>query len=284
MTEQAAAPGGDDAAAAAAAAATAEAAAAAAAANPWKDSIAGLSEDDRGYVETKGFSDLTATLSSYRNLETLIGVPKDEILRIPKDGDPELMKAVHAKLGVPADVAGYKDAVITPEGQDPKFRESVLPIFHKANISVDQARVFTDEWNTLMATEAAAAETDYGNQLAAEKVELGKEWGNAYEDKMLQGKHAMEEFGIPSEVIGAIEKQIGFAKTLKVFAKIGAALGEADFVGEGGGSGDSMTPAAAAAELKSLKADPMWVTKYTNGDAAAKATMDKLQRMMNPGE
>src|SRR5688572_23977637 len=106
----------------AAAAAAAPAASSVAAANnaSWAD---GLDADTKGWVTGKGFDKLDATaalpelIKGYRGAEKTLGVPADQILRLPgKDAKPEDWRGVYTKLGLPEKPEGYE--IKAPEGQD----------------------------------------------------------------------------------------------------------------------------------------------------------------------
>jgi len=251
--------------------------------DPWSTLVGSLDEDSRGYVQAKGFDGLDSAINSYRNLEKAIGIPKDEIARIPKNGDPEQMKELFTRLGTPADPTGYKDAIEIPEGDDGEFARQIVPLFHKANLTVDQARTLADGWNEMMGAQAEHNETEYANTLEAQTNELKTEWGSNYENRMLAGKAAMDEFGISADQIGMLEKAMGFKDVIKTFAQIGEKLGEASLVGGEDALGDITTPEQAQHQLNALKADPLWVKKYQSGDVQARQEMDRLQKIMFPG-
>jgi len=252
--------------------------------DPWSTLVGTLDEDARGYVQAKGFDGLDSAINSYRNLEKAIGIPKDEIARIPKNGDPEQMKELFTRLGTPADPTGYKDAIEIPEGDDGEFARQIVPLFHKANLTVDQARTLASGWNEMMGAQAEHNETEYANTLDAQTNELKAEWGSNYENRMLAGKAAMDEFGISAEQIGMLEKAMGFKDVIKTFAQIGEKIGEASLVGGEDGGSDITTPEQAQHQLNALKSDPLWVKKYQSGDVQARQEMERLQRIMFPGQ
>src|SRR4051812_33433335 len=71
----------------------------------WK--TAGLDDASAAFVAEKQFKDMSTAIQSHRNLEKLVGVPADKLLRLPTDDSPEAWNAIYDKLGRPKDAAGY---------------------------------------------------------------------------------------------------------------------------------------------------------------------------------
>lgn len=247
------------------------------------DWTTGLSDDLRGYVETKGFKDPSAVLDSYRNLEKLTGVPKERLLRLPENlEDADGMKEIYGRLGRPEAPDGYKIEV--PEGASKDFSEWAQKSFHDLGLSKAQGEKLANNWNEYVKNLTEAETTQAAQKIEADTNALKKEWGQAYEQELGKAKQAAREFGLTAEVIDQLETSMGFAGVMKFFNKIGSKLGEAPFV-----SGDSrrsfdgvMTPAAALNKIASLKQDTEWVKRYSGGDVAAREQFEKLHQMAYP--
>lgn len=249
----------------------------------WKDFLAAQPEDVRGFVEMKGYTGFDAVVNSYKDLEKAIGIPKEELLRVPKNGDPEIMKGVWERLGKPADPKEYVSVFGVKEGESNEFAEAMAPIFDTANLTKSQAEALAKGWNEYVAAAEGKQTESYKQQLETEKKALSTEWGQNYESRLQMAKEAMKEFGITPEQIAQIEKETGFASTMKLFASIGERIGEDSLRGGEGGS-DTTTPAAAKAEIQALKADKAWVEKYMGGDKEARDRMAYLQSIAHQGE
>src|SRR5437879_5504237 len=109
-------------------AAAAAAAAAAALANSntasWHQ---GADAETLGHIQNRGWQDkpanevALAAIKAHREAEKLIGVPADQLLRLPvSTADAEAWKPVWQKLGAPVDAAGYDFTPIkTAAGEAP---------------------------------------------------------------------------------------------------------------------------------------------------------------------
>jgi len=81
-------------------------------ATPWGE----LSEEQTGYVQNKGWENPAGMLTSYQQLEAHVGVPADQLLKLPsQDADPKEWDRVWARLGRPENADGYGDFTL-PEG------------------------------------------------------------------------------------------------------------------------------------------------------------------------
>ena len=262
--------GGGGAAAAAAAGGAADAS--------WLDA---LDDDTKGFVENKGWKEPTDILTGYRNLEKLVGAPEDQIVRLPGEGDAAGWSEVFNKLGRPEAAADYD--ITLPEGLgDPEMADWAKEAFHKAGFTADQAKTFTDEWNTYMAGKAETMEADYRARVQEEEASLKKEWGAAFDKNVDIARRAAREFGVEPEQLDAMEKAMGFSGLLKLMNRIGGKLGEDAFEGGSGtASFGAMTPAQATAELETLRHDDRFRARYLSGDPDAVAKMDRLMRFAN---
>src|SRR5690606_18358521 len=66
------------------------------------DWTSGFSDDLKGFVQNKGFKDPASVLDSYRNLEKLMGTPKERLLRLPENmDDANAMGEIYTRLGRP---------------------------------------------------------------------------------------------------------------------------------------------------------------------------------------
>ena len=126
--------GGD---AAAAAAAAASAAAAAGAAKAWHD---GTAPETLGFWQNKGY-DVTnpkalaeKLTEQYRAAEKFIGVPPDQVVRMPKaDAKPEDLRAFYERLGAPKEAKDYDLTAV----KDATIAESLRAIAHERGLPKD---------------------------------------------------------------------------------------------------------------------------------------------------
>jgi len=265
--------GGGDAAAQAAAAAAAAAASGGggdAANKPW------FPDSHKSLVETKGWKTSADALTSYQNLETLIGAEKaGRTVVLPKDDkDVEGTKAFRAKLGVPESADKYE--LPMPEGTDPTFAKAASDWFHKAGIPKTSAQGIVKEWNAYvekLVKEGEAAEVAASKQ-AADQVRA--EWGADAPKKEEFARRAFRQV-LGEDKIAQYEKALGTAEFLKLAALIGDKIAEPGAAGEGGGGG-SFSPNKATAQAK---LDEMRLARAngTVSDAQWKANEAERERL-----
>jgi hypothetical protein len=243
---------------------------------PWYNGIADT--DLRGYVQTKGFKDPAAVAEADRNFEKLQGVPQDRLLKLPEKSDDPLWDSIYSKLGRPEKPDGYE---LKFEGDD-AFAKSASEAMHKAGLTKAQAAGLNEFWNAHV-DGMIKADTEARQQRdAAEMTGLRTKWGQNFDAHVEQGRRAGREFGLSEQEFEAISGALGSGKTLELFQKIGAKVGEAapfNPNGSGGSSGFGMTKEAAQQRIKTLQGDREWGTRYLNGGAAEKEEMDRLQRI-----
>lgn len=243
---------------------------------PPVDWQTGFTDEQRGFVSTKGFKAPVDVLDSYKNLEKLMGAGPDRLIKLPEklDDDAAVMP-IFDRLGRPGKAEEYKIPV--PEGQDTKFADAVKPVMHKLGLTQKQAEGLAKWWNE---TQVSAVQHHTDTQQAEREQQLTglrTEWGAAYEQNIAAARHAAAEFGFDKAAIDIIENSMGFARTLKLFHDIGSKVGESAFhTGDTDGFGSKLTPAQARGEIAALKGDVEFRKKYTAGDIAARKRMDQL--------
>src|SRR5262245_8910211 len=84
---------------------------------PWFKGVEGITSEEIGHIQNKGWDkDVKAAalgaVRAHREAERLIGVPANEMLRMPKPEDQAGWSAFHQRLGRPLDKTGYDLSVI----------------------------------------------------------------------------------------------------------------------------------------------------------------------------
>lgn len=245
----------------------------------WYD---GFNDDIKGYVQNKGWKDPAATVESYRNLEKLVGVPPEQIIKLPKgDAPPEAWNDVWSKLGRPADPKEY--GLAPPEGGDPAFAEFMSKAFHDANVPKGMAEKLAGAYAEFEQQFTTQQQEAVQARLAEEAAALKTKWGAAHEQNIGIARQAARGLGIDGETIDALEQGMGYAKVMELFHTLGTKMGEGTFVGgeRGGGSG-VLTPEAAQAKIAALKKDPEWTNRYLSGDVKAREELQRLHKWAYP--
>lgn len=280
------APGGSAEAAAAAAAATA-AAAAAAGSKPWYD---GANPELIGHLQTKGWHEKPANeaallaIAAHREAEKYIGVPADQVLKLPKDATDEAgWKALYGRLGVPAEAKDYDLAAVKfADGSEPTdaFKDWVRATAHSLNIPKDQAGAFAASFVKYLETDAAGAAAETTAKLQEEQKALDLDWGQNKEANLFIAKQAAAKLGITPEAIQALEGQVGYAAVMQAMLKVGRSIGEDRFVTGGVNAGGIVSREQAVAQKAELMQDGAWAKRYLDGDAAAVRQMTALNTII----
>ncbi|SFI60688.1 hypothetical protein [Albimonas pacifica] len=235
---------------------------------PWWERDGFLKSDEVDWLRSKGFNQeltpelMARALRSYRAAETKMGRPADSLMDKPGKDQPvaEWMKANRELFGLPEAPDGYEikrpdmpEGVTWDEGLETKFRE----IGHANGMTPAQMQASVDMFAEMRKTEFETLATEL--QTAGEEMrqQLERDWGDQYSAKVKQAQQAAqamgEKAGLDTEQILSIgqllKPKVGDAGIMRLFAAIGAAMGDDGFVpGAGGGPGIGMTPQEAKAE------------------------------------
>jgi len=224
-------------------------------------------------------------LKSYREAEKFVGIPKDQIVRLPKDAtDAEGWKAFNKRIGVPEEPKGYDfSGVKFADGTalDDGFVDTMRNAFHGSGIPADKAPAIAQTFVKFLegaeADDTAAATA----KLAVERDALAKNWGANAETNKFIVKQAVAKLGLNEEIVNTIESAAGYKATMEAFLKIGQMMGEDKFVqSPTPGRPGIMSADQAAARLAELKADSFWVAKLNKGDVKANEEFDNLTRLI----
>lgn len=230
----------------------------------------------------------TQMLESYRQLESMRGVPPEQLLKLPGDeANPEDWGPVYERLGRPEKPDGYTfDEAVEAESQIkvlPQFRA----LAHDLGLSDAQAKSIVEWYGGAVKSALGSLETESAEQratrIASEEVALRKEWGLAYDERDQFADRALRQY-FPGEGVGQkLVDALGFGETMKVLSQIGEAMSEhrpPDVMGPGGGFAG--TPEWGKAKIAKLKSDPEWVARYLEGKPSERAEMEAAQKAAYP--
>ena len=242
---------------------------------------------NRGWNVADPVAVSTAATKAWRDAEAaaqaLHGVPADRLLRLPAQGDDAGLKAFQQKLGAPVDVTGYDFSGVkhaNGEVVEAAFAANLAATYHKLGIPKDAAAEITRSIVGLADNADTAETAETGAKLAAEQQTLRTNWGVNFEANKFVASQAAVKLGITPVELDMLDGQIGHARVMEMFRKIGTQLGEAQFVSAGGNATPGiMTQEQAVARIADLKKDPIWTKKYLDGDTAARNEMAALSRM-----
>ncbi len=244
----------------------------------WSDAF---EPEAKGFVQNRGWHTKTAeeaiaeAIKAYQNVAKLVGAPPDEMVRVPKDtGAPE-WAALHARLGKPADASGYSFG----EGVEEKFAATMREAAFNANLPAEAAARMVKAVQDFRAAEAKAAASDAGFQAEEERRLLEANWGSRMETNKDLASRTAQALGVSPDAIAALEKTVGYAKTMETFLKLAVARGEARFItGDSPAMDGVMSAEQASLRKAELMNDPAWVKSYLSGDATKLREMTDLIR------
>lgn len=274
-----------EAAAGAAAAAGDGGAAAAAAAAPWHQ---GLDGELIGHAQNKGWklddpkTAFTAAAQAHREAQSKLGIPAEQLLRLPKDLTDEAgWKSVYSRLGKPDTAKDYDlTGVKLANGADlpAALTDALRDSLYAAHTPKDRAADIAKAVAKFMDTSAAETATVAAGKLTEEKAALAKNWGKNEAAFKFIASQAAQKLGITPETVAALENVIGYKSIMEMFHKIGVSHGEDKFIAaDSGNPGNGlMSREQAQARKSELMADKSWQDRYMKGDVIARKEMRSL--------
>ena len=163
----------------------------------WRTSVP---EEIRGHKSLEHISDVGALAKSYVNAQSMIGADK---VAIPgKHATDEDWGEVYRKLGRPDSPDGYELANELPEGAEAS--DEMLGWFkgaaHEAGLTPQQAQKLLGGYNEFLGGMMGSDDGQVQEARANAEVELKKEYGQAFDDRMAVGKGVLDNFSsIPIE-------------------------------------------------------------------------------------
>lgn len=256
---------------------------------PWYDGKADA--ELVGHMQNKGWADKPAdvvaleAIRSHRESEKFLGVPADQLLRLPKElTDPTLMKPIWQRLGAPADPKDYDfSAVKTADGKAPDqaFIDFARTQADKYHMPVAAATEWAQNLVKFNEGVAAAGTADKAATQVREAQELQKNWGANFEAFKLIAGQAAAKYGFTAEMVGAMQSVAGYAKTMEMFRTLAQQSGESKWIeGSGDTKGALLSRSQAKTKIEDLKHDEGFVKRYLAGDVAAIREMTNLTTIM----
>jgi hypothetical protein len=256
----------------------------------------------RGLAVDDPLAVIPKLVKGHRGAEQKLGKGLDSIMDRPgKDQPlPDWLRANAAVLGLPDSEDGYK--VDPPEGwpKDMPWDGELEAAARKLAFDAGVPKSAHDAYVGLFATKMQALEQAATEGLAKAREammgELTRDWGDAVPAKIAQAQQAASAFGVQAglsaeQIAGitqVLAEKTGDAGVLKLFAAIGAAMGEDRGLGLGAGGGLTMTPAEAKEELRRFESpEGDYGKAFAAGDyrrlAELKARREQLSRIAAAG-
>lgn len=252
----------------------------------WHSTFQG---EDLGWLQNRGLTNLDASaamaalMQSYRAAEGKLGAPADQLVRLPKDGDPDSQNNFWTKAGRPAKADEYdfgfdlKEADVSITDLANAMRENAF----KYNLPKPAIEGFMKAMREFDAAQDAKTTEVEAAQLETLKAELKASWGDHYNENMAVAQRTAAKLGVDEAMINALENTLGFSKAMEMFRAIGTKIqfGEDDFkASDPGKSPHVVTKEQALSKIAALRNDGDFRARLMKGDANAQLEWNQLHQ------
>jgi hypothetical protein len=233
----------------------------------------------RELLKNRGYANPSVVAGAYYHSNRALGGAADVVPLPAADAKPEAWDAFYKKMGRPDDANGYKFEYPKDFTPDPAMEQFGRTFLHKLGIPASRANAAMAMWNEFAGQQNQAAAAVNDQQVAQLKTSLG----DKYDPFIAAAKRAVEGLGLEQADMAALEKNIGAAAVLRLYAKLGQLSAEGKLPGNsngnGGGGGDinGLSPEQAQGEITKLNADQEFQKAYMDGNHPMHA--DAVKRM-----
>jgi hypothetical protein len=245
---------------------------------------AGVADDIKGFWQNKGLpldnpKEFGIKLTElYKGAEKFIGVPPDQVVKIPKaDAPPEDIRAYYERLGAPKEAKDYDLSPI----KDQAISDTLRATMHSRGVPKDAATEIAKSVATALESQATQRTTEQTANLEVERAKLKESWGPSFEYNKLKAMDGARRLGMAPETVASLENLMGYAGVMETLRKIGVGTSEATFIDRGlGTNGQVTTREGAVARKAELMADKAWGARYLAGGVAEVREMTGLNMMI----
>lgn len=232
-----------------------------------------LPEDLANEPSLRNFDDVSKLAKSYVHLVKMRGVPEDQLIKLPSDGN---YSEVYNKLGRPEDPSGYEIDISNDLNKD--YAENA----HKLGLSKDQAREIyswmSDKYNQLQQEDRSQYEESVRMGLDS----LKREWGQEFNAQTQIAKQAFLQLADADMVKTMEESGLGNSpQMIKLFNKVGQILKEDGMLQNDVAFGDSGGRASIQDKLDKImdSESPYWDGMHPDHDKYVAEAL-KLREML----
>jgi hypothetical protein len=266
-----------------------------------------LAPDERKWLESKGLTGIEDPAVAagklakfYREAEKMIG--DKNVIKGPAQDQSisDWMKANAKTFGVADSVDGYKVDKPADWPKDLPWNDELdakaQALAFERGVPVDLHKAYIGLVADYMKGSAETIDREIETARSEMMSELQKDWGRQTEAKLTQAKQAVSHFageaGLGQEAIESLmttmKEKVGDAATMKLFAAIGASMGEDRGVAVGKGAALGLTPSEARAQMAGMSQPGGELYEATRAQdrtriAAANAKVEQLARIVAGG-
>lgn len=216
-----------------------------------------LPEDLRNDTALGKVADLEGLARGYVSAQKFVGVPHDEIVRLPRADDHEARRGVLQRLGLPEKVDDYKieQPKDVPEhlGLDKPLGKWFVAKAHELGVLPEQAQGIyhglVGELTTAFKDEEARLDAEAEENVRAIRAEFGP----AFDQRLAAANFAADKFGVKQVLNDAgLGAHPAVVKMLSEVGRLVSEDGSGDGSGGGGDFGSTPTPGESKARADEL--------------------------------
>lgn len=219
-----------------------------------------LPEDMRVDTTFSKFKDVGGLAKSYKNLETMMSADKNDLFRIPKDGD---LAEVYNRLGRPESADKYRSEAFNNDKVKQFFNEetanSYKELFHEHGASQELYDTLMQKYVSEFSGDIDQMTTQRNERLAKNHQSVKEMLGDAYDSRIQIIDSFFEKYGGEdfSKVVDAHPEVFSDPAVVKLFAEIAPQFTEdSGFKGGERANSGGMTPAEINMKIAELEGNP----------------------------
>lgn len=262
---------------------------------PWYDGVTDVTPEYIGMWQTMGLdkkspAEAARDLSkSYLEARKFIGVPENQLLRMPKDAaDEQGWQALRTRLGVPTDPKQYDEGLKVlkkADGQpvDQTFVDLGRELAHKLHLPAADAPALVQGVMAHLDRQSELTRAEATRKVEEGRAEIKRDWGANFDANKLIASNALAKLGFKPEVWAALEQTSSYKDVMTAALKIGQMTGEDKLVlgNVNGSPSGPMTVDQAKFTKAELMRDTAWVAKHNAGDREAIRQMLTLNALIS---
>ena len=214
--------------------------------NPWAFDPTSLPDDLAREPSLRNFDSVDKLAKSYVHAVRKMGVPADQLMRVPQNADDPAWNDVYNSMGRPESADQYTF--------DERYAEANLDDFkniaHNLGLSQNQAEKILDMYSQANYDQMEQAEARHSEMQVEGINALQKEWGKSYNENVELARRAFTNFASKEALDVMEDSGLGnHPEIVKMFSKIGNLLKEDGIMVGEPGIGDALSPAMAQEKI-----------------------------------
>lgn len=189
-------------------------------AGTWMD---GMSDEHIGAIQNKGWESASDMYKSYSELESFRGVPADQIMKRPGEG--ESWDEIYSQMGRPNEASEY--VYNAPEGfEGNDMLEGIREVAFSKGMSAEAFTAITDKYDEILTSQETAMAEEAQVAQDIEIQDLKRELGQDFDKVVHVADQTAVALGFDQSVADALRNALGVKGMLAVMGKIADTMGE----------------------------------------------------------